>query len=478
MVYNRTKVVCTLGPASEDEQVIASMLQAGMDLVRLNFSHGDRAWHAATIEKVRRVEADAGAFVGIIADLQGPRIRVGRLAGGAMDLPQGAEVLVTTEDVLGHEGLIPVDYPLLTHDLQPGRRLLLDDGLLELYVLEVFETRARCRVLTGGILREAKGINLPGVAVSAPTLTDKDRDDLAFALDHGVDYIALSFVRTAADVLLAQELVRQHGSDVRIVAKLEKPEALEELDGIIRAADAIMVARGDLGVEMAPERVPLVQKWIIARCMAFRKPVITATQMLDSMREHPRPTRAEVTDVANAILDGTDAVMLSAETAVGRYPVEAVETMVRIGAETEAYQASRRRHLWTDIADDTERLVAADAVSRAAAQTAEELHAKLIVASTQSGWTARLVSKCRVSVPVVAATPLVATARRCSLYWGVIPLLLEAKESCDATIGAVADLCRDSGLVRDGDTVVVTAGSPLRPGTTDTMKVQKVGNGQ
>jgi len=452
------------------------MVEAGMDLARLNLSHGDRQWHTAIVEKLRGVEQKAGVFLGIVADLHGPRIRVGRLLSGSVCLRSGADVTLTTEDCLGSADLVPVDYPLLAQDVAEGQRILLDDGLLELCVTDIEGQRVHCRVVNGGELREDKGLNLPGATISMPTITDRDREDLFFALDLGVDYIALSFVRSADDVRELRELIGQAGADARIIAKLEKPEALDDLDAILEESDAIMIARGDLGVEMRPEQVPLVQKHIITRCMAFRKPVITATQMLDSMRWNPRPTRAEVADVANAILDGTDAVMLSGETAIGKYPIEAVRMMTSIGTETEAYQA-RLLRLQPEVAETEERLIVADAVAHAAAQTATKLRAKLIVAFTQSGWTARLVSKCRAPMPVVAATPVVATARRCSLYWGVTPLLMEPTQSTDAMIAAVSIACRQRGLADVGDTLVFTAGSPMRPGTTNSMLVEKVGDG-
>ncbi|MBC7288286.1 MAG: pyruvate kinase [Armatimonadetes bacterium] len=474
-LFNRTKIVCTVGPACEDFAVLERMLEAGMDVVRLNFSHADHDWHARMIEKVRALERKTGTFIGIIADLQGPRFRVGALKGGRMTLHEGTSVRLTTRPVVGDGGLIPTDYAGLPRDVKPGDRILLDDGLLELRVVSVAADEVVCDVVVGGELLEHKGMNLPGVKVSARSLTDKDREDLRFALEHEVDYVALSFVRSAADVGELKELIRELGGRTHVIAKLEKPEALEELDRVVQSADAVMVARGDLGVELRPEEVPFAQKKIINACMAHRKPVITATQMLDSMREHPRPTRAEVTDVANAILDGTDAVMLSGETAAGKYPVEAVAMMARIAYETERYQIGLP-HLTTDVAADTDRLLVADAVARSAAEAAENLGARLIVAFTQSGWTARLISKCRPAIPIVAATPDVQTARRCSLYWGVTPLLIVPAESTDDMIAAVEDMCLAHELAGRGDTLVITAGTPMgRPGTTNMMRVEKIG---
>lgn len=471
----RTKIICTVGPASQDRCVLRAMLDAGMDVARLNFSHGDREWHAAAVRCLRELEAERGAPLGIIADLQGPRIRVGKIAGGKMMLTEGEEVDLVAGPVEGSPGVIPSDYDRLAEDVQPGARILLDDGLLELKVLSVSGRRVRCQVVTGGELLKHKGMNLPGVSVSAPTLTEKDREDLDFALALGVDYIALSFVRRASDIAELRSLIEQKGGRAGVIAKLEKPEALSELDEIIRLSDAVMVARGDLGVEMAPEQVPLVQKQIISRCMAFRVPVVTATQMLDSMRERPRPTRAEVADVANAILDGTDAVMLSGETSAGRYPVESVRMMESIVREAEQYQA-RQPHLQVGAAEGGEQLTYSDAVARAAAQTAETTGARLIVAFTQSGWTARLLSKCRGVVPAVAATPDVSTARRCTLYWGVTPVVIDHAADIDEMFDIVERMSRDRGLAAEGDTIVVTSGAPVgMPGTTNMMRLHKLG---
>jgi pyruvate kinase len=451
------------------------MLDAGMDVARLNFSHGEHDWHARMIDRLRVLETRRGAALGIIADLQGPRMRVGRFRGGSMLLTEGETVTVTTEPVEGEGAVIPSDYELLPHDVTPGARILLDDGLLELKVVSVDGPRVTCLVVAGGELADQKGMNLPGVAVSAPTLSAKDRADLEFSLAHGVDFVALSFVRRPEDIAELRAAIRDFGGEAAVIAKLEKPEALDHLDAILAASDAIMIARGDLGVEMPPEQVPLVQKRIIARCMAFRKPVITATQMLESMCAHPRPTRAEVTDVANAVLDGSDAVMLSEETAAGRYPVEAVRMMNSIVLEAEAYQA-RAPHLTTALADVSERLTFSDAVARAAAETAEKIGAALIAAFSESGWTASLVSKCRSTVPVLAVTPSRATARRCTLYWGVSPALTHRHADMPAMIADVDALCVQRGIA-SGATVVITWGMPSGlSGATNMMRLHQVGS--
>lgn len=471
---NPTKIIATLGPATEDDRVLRALLEAGADLVRLNFSHGDHESHRHTYERVRALEEQLGRHVGIIADLQGPKIRTGSLRRGKpVRLKEGAPFTITTEETEGTAERVSTTYRALPEDVKPGDRILMDDGLLELRVEEVRGCEVRCTVITGGQLGEHKGINLPGVAVSAPALTAKDRADLEFALNLGVDFIALSFVRSAVDVAVARDTIASLERDVPVIAKLEKPEALDELPQIVGTADAIMVARGDLGVEMPPQDVPMVQKRIIRECMRQRVPVITATQMLDSMRDHPRPTRAEASDVANAILDGTDAVMLSGETAVGRYPVEAVSMMRRIAQSAEE-ELFRGPHLTTAL-DEGEELGFDDALSRAAAQAAESLHTAAIVAFTHSGATARLASKCRPRVPIIAATPLPATARRCTLYWGVTPMLVEPAADTDQMLAAVTRQVLDCGMAASGDVIVVTAATPVgQRGATNLMKLQVV----
>ncbi|MBM3501124.1 MAG: pyruvate kinase, partial [Armatimonadetes bacterium] len=365
-------------------------------------------------------------------------------------------------------------YDRLAQDVSCGDRVLLDDGLLELRVEEVAGGEVRCRTVHGGTLLEHKGMNLPGVKVSAPAVSEKDAADLAFGLARGVDFVALSFVRTPEDIEHLRATIRAAGQDTPIVSKLEKPEAVQQLEAIVRVSDAVMVARGDLAVETSPEEVPLIQRAIIECCAAARKPVIIATQMLDSMRENPRPTRAEASDVANAILDSADAVMLSGETAVGQYPVESVQMMRRIATAAEG-ALFRGRHLVTDWAGGREWSLA-EAISAAAAETAEQIGAQVLVAFTQSGSTARLASKCRPSVPIVAATPLAETARRCALYWGVVPICVGHADSTDQQIELIDRHLRDLGILEAGEKVVITAGTPIeRRGTTNTMKLHVVG---
>lgn len=470
----RTKIVATIGPASREAATVAALLEAGMDVARLNFSHGTQEDHAATFRTLREEADRAGKHLAILADLQGPKIRVGKLAGGALELVPGGEVTVTVRDVVGADGVIPTTYRALPDDVRPGDRLLLDDGAMELTCLEAVGEDVRCRVVTGGRLLDHKGINLPGVKVSAPSLTEKDREDLAFALDLGVDYIALSFVRTADDVRALQGAMRYLGRSAPIVVKIEKPEAIGELDAILAECDAVMVARGDLGVETPLEEVPLLQKRIIARAHEYAIPVITATQMLQSMVASPRPTRAEASDVANAVFDDTDAVMLSGETATGAYPVEAVRMMARIAevAETETLRLTpfEDRRIGS-----SGRITAA--IAHTACEAAHDVDARGIVVFTHSGATARLVSINRPATPVVALTPTPEAARRTALYWGVQALRSGEYDSTgDMALWAdrAAKALPECG---DGDVVVVTSGSSiLDDSVTNSLRLHVVRN--
>jgi pyruvate kinase len=452
-------------------------MEAGADVFRLNFSHGDLAGKAEVIRRIREVSRARRQAVAILGDLQGPKIRTGVMAGGAMTLAEGGEVTLTTRETVGADGLIPTVYRELPGDVRPGDRILLDDGLLELEVLASAGTEVRCRVLVGGLLKDRKGINLPGVAVSAPALTDKDREDLAFCIREGVDWVALSFVRRAADVLELKEILLREKSDIRTIAKIEKPEAVDAFDAILEAADGIMVARGDLGVEMRPEKVPLIQKRIIRQCNAAGKPVITATQMLESMIEHPRPTRAETSDVANAILDGTDAVMLSAETASGKYPVEAVSLMVRVARDVEGDPALKEK-LFHPIPEVRGYRRLPEAVGQAACRVAESVGAAAILAFTQTGSSAALVSKYRPAIPIYAVTPSQAVRRRLALYAGVRSIRVDIEGDTETQIRSVEEAVLVAGVLKRGDVAVITMGSPVSaPGTTNLMKVHRLGTG-
>jgi pyruvate kinase len=476
-----TKIVCTIGPASNSEEMLEKLMQAGMNVARLNFSHGTHDEHAAVIKRIRRISARLGQAVAILQDLQGPKIRTGALEGGEpVRLVDGAEVTITTRPVLGNAHIISTTYQRLPQDVKPGDRILLDDGLMELRVLSTSETDVRAQVVHGGLLKEHKGINLPGVDVSEPALTKKDRDDLRFGVMHDVDYVALSFVRRPEDILDAKELIgqlldEQGDSDKReagipLIAKLEKPEAVARLDEILEVTDGVMVARGDLGVEMAPEKVPLIQKRIIAKCNELGLPVITATQMLESMITNPRPTRAEASDVANAILDGTDAVMLSAETATGAYPVEAVQMMARIALETEA-EGSTARHA------QCQYLTQEHAVSHAARALAEETSVQAIVVFTRSGTSARLISKDRPRTPILAFTPSLHVYRQLALWWGVWPHMIKMMGTTEELITTVDHRLQADQLIARGEHIVIMGGLPVASkARTNFVKLHCVGD--
>ncbi|MFO8079907.1 MAG: pyruvate kinase [Armatimonadota bacterium] len=474
---NPTKIVCTLGPATHSEQMIAALIDAGMDVARLNFSHGDHETHAQSFRMVRSVADETGCQIAIIADLQGPKIRLGELEGGGpVTLVTGETLIIDTGQEIGTDARLSTTYPDLARDVAAGNRVMIQDGLVELKVLRTTDTEVVCEVVHGGTVRQHAGMNLPDTRVSSPTMTQKDLRDLEFAIEQGADYIALSFVRSASDIREIKRRIADLGADTPVVAKIEKPEALAELTEIVGEADVVMVARGDLGVETSPGQVPVIQKRIILECSRQRDPVITATQMLESMIGNPRPTRAEASDVANAVLDATDAVMLSGETAIGDYPVEAVETMRSIASIAEKELRSGDVSASAPLVG-MDFLDFADAVSRAAANTAEILDAKVILAFTQSGSTARLASKCRPRMPIIAATPLPETARRCNLYWGVQPLLIEPVNQTDQMIHNVDRQLRDLGICEKGDVIVITAGTPIgRRGTTNTMKVHVIGS--
>ena len=463
----RTKIVCTLGPASSTESVIRSLMQSGLDVARINFSHGTHEEHAATIAMVRRCAASLSRPVAILGDLQGPRIRVGDLAT-PVELASGDDIVLVPEG-LERTGEIPVTYEALANDVHVGDRILMDDGLIDLVALDVTPPRVRARVVHGGLLRSHKGMNLPGVAVSAPSITEKDRADIAFAVEQQLDYLALSFVRRAEDISQLRLLIPP---GMLVVAKIEKDTALAAIGSIVEASDAVMVARGDLGVELPFEEVPIAQKRIIAVCNAVGRPVITATQMLESMITNPRPTRAEASDVANAILDGTDAVMLSAETAAGQYPRLAVEAMSRIILEIE-------KHPRTSGADDrstvegpvsTERAIAAAATS-----AVRSLAAPALIVFTKSGFSARVVASHRPGVPILVLTDQERTYRQLALVWGVIPCLVQHCDTYWDMVKLGLEAVRARDLARPGDRVVVTAGVPFDvPGTTNLMKVETV----
>jgi pyruvate kinase len=445
------------------------MMQNGMNVARLNFSHGSHRDHAEKIRTIRDVSARLGIPVAIIQDLGGPKIRVGDILDPGIRLIPGQTFVLTSQEVEGTEERVSVSYPNLPQEVKVGDRLLLADGLMELVVKETNATDIFCEVITGGTLTSRKGINLPDGTISVPALTPKDREDLIFGLKHNVDYVALSFVRSAEDLHVVKELIRAHDKDTPVIAKIEKHEAVEHMDEIVEAADAIMVARGDLGVEVPLEDVPFIQKRLIKQANAFGKPVITATQMLRSMVDSPRPTRAEATDVANAVLDGTDAVMLSEETASGNYPVEAVEFMHRIAENAEKhffYDSFLQPGIHTSISES---------VAQASCMLANNLEAVAIVAPTQSGQTAGYISRFRPRQPIIALSPNPKTVRRLTLLWGCIPRLVPRPQDTDDMFEVAARGVHESGMGIHGDLVVITAGHPLWvTGTTTMLQVKKL----
>ncbi len=469
MPIRHTKIVATLGPASSSLGVVAALIAAGMDVARINASHGTAEQRAEWIRLVRHAAEEAGRPVAVLFDLQGPRIRVGDLPA-PIELEQGSTVVFAPEDV-AKPGQIPTTYEALADDVRVGTRILLDDGVLATEVTEVRPPLVEARVVYGGELKSHKGMNLPGVEVSAPSLTGKDRVDLAFAAEHDVDFVALSFVRRAEDMEQLRGLLPQA---IRVIAKIEKDTALRDIERIIEASDGIMVARGDLGVELPFEEVPLVQKRLIRLAIQHRRPVITATQMLESMVHAPRPTRAEASDVANAILDGTDAVMLSAETAAGEYPREALEAMDRIIREIERHDEGPRRR--EQRAADQEVPVRTElAVAAAAVAAARMLHAPLIVCFTKSGFTVRVVSAARPPVPVLAVTDGEKVFRQLALQWGVVPMFADQPPRYDAMLDAARERILVQGYATKGDRVVVIAGMPFdQPGSTNMAKVEEV----
>jgi len=469
-----TKIVATLGPATTRPDVIEKLIRNGLDVARLNFSHGTREEHRQRVATVREVAKKLGRPVACLQDLSGPKIRTGPLSDpDGVVLEPGSIFTLTTDDVVGTSERVSTTYRDLPKDARSGNRILLDDGLIELEVVEVQGGDVRTRVLNGGTLKPKKGINLPGFTLSTPALTDKDREDAKFGVSLDVDYMALSFVRTADDLReLRQLLEKLRRPDIPIIAKIEKPEALENLDSILDVADGVMVARGDLGVELATEKVPLAQKEIIRQANRRAKLVITATQMLESMVHHPRPTRAEASDVANAILDGTDGIMLSAETAVGDYPVEAVATMSRIARFTEE-KHEPERHWRPSELSILEKTSIPRAIAGAACRAADELNARFIVVFTESGATARLVSHFRPERSIIGLTPSESVYRRLALAWGIIPMKVRRFDHVPAMLEECKNRLQQDGHVKTGDVVVVVFGTSPVPGATNMINVHK-----
>ena len=466
----KTKIVCTIGPASSSPEALAALVKAGMDVARLNFSHGSHDEHAARIAAIRQVSDQAGRLIGIIQDLSGPKMRLGELRRGPVMLEAGREFVFTSRDVIGDSHEVNLPYPDLIAQVRRGASVYVDDARLEFRVVSASDTDIVTTVVVGGELGSRKGVTVPSSKLTQPSLTKKDEDDLAFGLRAGVDWIAASFVRSPDDIHPIRRVTHEVGVHAPVIAKIERPEAVAQIDEIIEAFDAIMIARGDLGIELPIEKVPLIQKSIIRKCNAAGKPVITATQMLDSMAHNPQPTRAEVSDVANAILDGADATMLSGETAVGEYPVRTVRMMARIAAATEralARDGSARREPAANVTD---------AIGEAAAELADDLNLPAIITSTATGATARRISKYRPSARIIAATPHAAVARQLTLSWGVTPIVVPVSKTTDETIEQAIAAAREAKLVKLGDAIVVTGGFPVGvPGRTNLIKVEKVG---
>ncbi len=467
-MQKKTKIVCTLGPATSSEEMIKELCLSGMDIARLNFSHGNHEGHGEMISKIKKVREELGLPIAILLDTKGPEIRTGLAENGKeFTLVKGEQVIVTTEDVPCNSTIISVTYQHLPEDVSVGGSILIADGLIELRVKKVEDDKVICEVINGGELGSRKGVNLPNVKLKLPAITEQDRADIIFGINEGVDFVAASFIRNAGAIREIRGIIRDCNSDIAIIAKIENMEGMENLDEIIAEADGIMVARGDLGVEVEPETLPYIQKTMIQKCNAAFKPVITATQMLDSMIRNPRPTRAEVTDVANAIYDGTDAIMLSGETAAGKYPIQAVRMMAKIAKETETHYESITSDKKNEYEAGNEDVSCA--ISYSAVATAGRLDAKLIIASSFSGYTARLVSKYRPKCPIIGLSPLDRTLRKMQIYRGVQPLKVKEVNSTDHLLDEAVKTVRQHGYVNEGDVVILTAGVPAGKSSVTNM---------
>nr|WP_325302217.1 pyruvate kinase [uncultured Dysosmobacter sp.] len=469
----KTKIVCTLGPATDREGVLRKMLMAGMNVARFNFSHGSHEEHLGRLKLLRALREELDLPVAAMLDTRGPEIRLKTFAGGSVQLRTGQTFTLTTQDIVGDETTCAITYSELPQDVKTGDTILLDDGLVRLTVQETTATAIRCVVENDGVMKDRKGVNVPNVRLSMPYMSQRDREDILFGVEQGFDYIAASFVRTAADVRELRQLLDSCNSNIRIIAKIENQEGVSNLPDILAAADGVMVARGDMGVEIDFTEIPVIQKEIIAQCVACGKPVITATQMLDSMIEHPRPTRAEITDVANAIYDGTSAIMLSGETAAGKYPVEAIRTMDAIAQRTEAdiNYSKRMQNI-----SNQGRISIAAATAHAACTTAMDIRADAILTVSKSGTTARLVSRFRPGTTVAALLMDPQVQRQMALYWGVVPLTMPQASSTDELVDLAVESAEKAGVVRQGDLVVITAGVPVGvSGTTNMIRVRQVG---
>lgn len=474
----KTKIVCTIGPSSTDEETFKDLVLNGLNVARLNFSHGTHEEHKGKIDTIKKVREELKAPIAIMLDTKGPEIRIRDFETGQAELKKGQEFILTTREIPGNENMVSVTYDQFARDIKPGDEILIDDGLILMEAVEIIgDTDVKCLVKNGGVLKNKKGINVPGVQINLPALTDRDISDIRFGIEQGIDYIAASFIRKKDDVSQIRRVIEEeNASHIMIISKIENRQGVENLDEIIEASDGIMIARGDLGVEIPAEEVPLVQKMIIGKCNQAGKPVITATQMLDSMIRNPRPTRAEVSDVATAIFEGTDAIMLSGETASGSYPVEAVKTMVRIALMIESsldYKEILKSKSPASNCSIT------DSISYATCKSSLDLRAAAVISATTSGYTAANVSRYRPAAPIIAATPSEQVMRKLALYWGVYPIKIEKMQSTDLIIKKSVERALESGYMKNGDLTIITAGVPAGiSGITNLLKVHIVGEEQ
>jgi pyruvate kinase len=467
----KTKIVCTIGPASESPPALEALIRAGMDVARLNFSHGTQEEHLRKIKTIRQSAERLKKPVSILQDLSGPKIRVGKVKEGGVELKKGEKFFLTSREIMGEEQGVSVNYATLPSEVRPGDTILLADGTIELRVLESNGQKVQCRIMVGGLLTSQKGVNFPTRSILASAFTDKDHQDLLFGIKHGIDLIALSYVKGAGDIEIVRTILKKESADIPVIAKIERKEALDHMDEILRASDGIMVARGDLGVETPLEKIPNVQKMLIRNANALGKPVITATQMLRSMVDHTQPTRAEVTDVVNAIYDGTDAVMLSEETASGQFPVEAAQMMAKIAQSAEE-EFPFDQFLGRKIDEEMD---LPQAISHAASSLAKEVKAAAIVTPTESGSTSQWVSRLRPRQPILALTRHLSTVKRLNLCWGVYPVLVPDWKDTDEMLERSKKIPKELGLAKPGDRIIIIAGVPISvPGTTNLIKVETV----
>ena len=472
-VFNRTKIIATMGPATQSKEVIKQMILEGLDVCRINFSHGDYNLIKETVNTIRTLNKELGTFVGILGDLQGPKLRIGMIKNGSVALPNDAELILTTKECEGDEHKIYINYPQFPKDVKKGEKVLLDDGKIQLEVIETDGVEnVKCKVISGGVLSSKKGVNLPNTKISLPSLTIKDLRDLDFALEHDFDWIGLSFVRSVTDIVELKEIIRSKNKSSRVVAKIEKPEALKEIDQIINVSDAVMVARGDLGVELPMEQVPLIQKKIVEKCIKASKPVIIATQMMESMIENYTPTRAEVNDVANAVMDGADAVMLSAETSIGKYPVKVIEIMRKIITQVENLDTIYHRHRTPELKTAT---YITDSICYTACVLAKEADVKAIITMTNSGYSAFKLASHRPKARIFVFTENRSLLTTLSLVWGVTGYYYDKYESTDQTISDLKEFLKNNHLVKTDDLVINIASMPLKErGRTNMLKLSYI----